>query len=243
MDTLYTCVADLSIVILCYRAGESAREFVQKTIRVLESSGIKNYELILVGNYIKDSQDITPGVVADMASHDSKIRYVAKVKEGMMGWDMKSGLEIARGKYIAVIDGDGQMPMEDIPKVYKKIKDEKIDLVKTFRIERGDSVWRKCISFMYNNIFHLLFPGLHAKDINAKPKIFTRETYEKFHLTSDDWFIDAEIMIQARRLNLKIGEIPTVFLGLTGRRSFVKMGTIFEFLRNMIRYRIKEFKK
>ncbi|KKQ57723.1 MAG: Glycosyl transferase family 2 [Parcubacteria group bacterium GW2011_GWA2_38_13] len=243
MNIFYTGKIELSIVILCYRAGESARDFVKKTIQELEVNNIKNYELMLVGNYLKDSHDITPIVVADIASNDSRIRYIAKVKEGMMGWDMKSGLEIASGQYIAVIDGDGQMPIGDIAKVYKKIKDEKFDLVKTFRIKRGDSVWRKCISAVYNNIFHILFPGLHTKDINAKPKIFTRQAYEKFHLTSDDWFIDAEIMIQARRLNLKIGEIPTVFLGLTGRRSFIKMGTVFEFLRNMIRYRINEFKK
>src|SRR3989338_6690119 len=234
MDNTLTNGIELSIIILCYRAGESARDFVQKTLQALEASDIKNYEFVLVGNYLKNSRDTTPHVIADIAAHNSRIRYVAKIKEGMMGWDMKSGLEVARGRYLAVIDGDGQMPIDDIVKVYNKIKNENLDLVKTFRIQRGDSMWRKSISFIYNYVFHILFPGLHSKDINAKPKIFTREAFENFHLTSDDWFIDAEIMIRARRLRLKIGEIPTVFLGLTGRRSFVKMGAVFEFLWNLI---------
>ena len=243
MDNTLTNEIELSIIILCYRAGESARDFVQKTLQALEASNIKNYELVLVGNYLKDLQDVTPQVVADIAANDLRIRYIAKIKEGMMGWDMRSGLGVARGRYLAVIDGDGQMPIDDIAKVYKKIKNENLDLVKTFRIQRGDSMWRKCISFIYNYVFHILFPGLHSKDINAKPKIFTREAFEKFHLTYDDWFIDAEIMIRARRLHSRIGEIPTVFIGLTGRRSFVRIGTIFEFLWNLIQYRINEFKK
>lgn len=234
---------ELSIVILCYRAGESIREFVGRIIQALESDQVFDYELVLVGNYHKNSHDPTPEVVRDLASRNPKIRFVARAKEGMMGWDMKSGLEITRGSYIVVIDGDGQFPVEDVVEVYKKIKDEKLDLVKTYRMHRGDSSWRKCISMVYNNFFHVFFPGLHSKDINAKPKIFTRETYDKLKLTSDDWFIDAEIMIQARRLHLKIGEIPTVFLGLTGRRSFVRLKTVFEFIKNLIKYRFKEFFK
>ena len=158
MNIFYTGKIELSIVILCYRAGESARDFVKKTIQELEVNNIKNYELMLVGNYLKDSHDITPIVVADIASNDSRIRYIAKVKEGMMGWDMKSGLEIASGQYIAVIDGDGQMPLEDVVAIYDKIRGEKLDLVKTYRITRGDSLWRKIISFVYNLLFRFLFP-------------------------------------------------------------------------------------
>jgi glycosyltransferase involved in cell wall biosynthesis len=159
-----------------------------------------------------------------------------------MGWDMKTGLALATGNYIAVIDGDDQMPVEDLIKVYEKIKKEKLDLVKTYRVKRGDDSWRKIISFFYNIFFKILFPGLNSRDINSKPKIFSMETYKKFDLISDDWFIDAEIMIKARRLKLKIGEIPTFFRGLRCRRSFVKPSAILEFIKNLIIFRINEFK-
>jgi len=231
---------DLSVVILCYRAGDSARLFVDNIVKALAGSNIDDYELVLVGNFL-DESDITPRVVADVASKNNKIKYVAKKKQGMMGWDMKCGLALAAGKHIAVIDGDGQMPIDDLIMVYEKIRFGMFDLVKTYRIERGDSAWRKTISFFYNLFFHILFPRLKARDMNSKPKIFTRQAFEKLDLKSDDWFIDAEIMIQARRHKLKIGELPTVFLGLTGRRSFIKIGAIFEFFRNLIVYRLAEF--
>lgn len=232
---------ELSVIILCFQAGDSAREFVPRTMKTLKNAKIINYELILTANYLKNSGDITPIVVADLASKDKRIKYVAKVKKGMMGWDMRTGLNLATGKYIAVIDGDGQVLTHDIIKVYKKIKRENYDIVKTYRIERGDSWLRKLMSFFFNVFFGILFPGLNARDINSKPKIISRNAYKKLKLSSSDWFIDAEIMIQARRYNLRIGEIPTVFLGLTGRRSFVKLTTVIEFIVNLLKYRFKEF--
>ena len=158
-----------------------------------------------------------------------------------MGWDMRCGLEMARGELIGIIDGDGQMSVSDVPPLYEMISLGHSDLVKTFRITRGDSLARRFISNVYNKLFHLLFPGLAARDMNPKPKILTRAAYRRMSLESDDWFIDAEIMIQARRLGLRIGELPTGFLGLTGRRSFVGLSAIIEFLRNMVRYRITEW--
>jgi len=63
---------------------------------------------------------------------------IAKAKERMMGWDMRSGLETATGAHICVIDGDGQMPSTDIVKVYRLLQVGGYDLVKTFRSKRDD---------------------------------------------------------------------------------------------------------
>lgn len=235
-------IPEISIVVLCYQAGDQTKPFVANTIKIMEDANIFDYELVLVGNYRPNTPDTTPAVVAELALANPKIKYVAKEKKGMMGWDMKSGLAAANGNYLAVIDGDGQMPIEDLVKVYNKIKNNGLDLVKTYRIQRGDSAWRKIISFIYNRIFSILFPGTKSCDINSKPKIFTRAVYNKFELTADDWFLDAEIMIQSRRLGLKIFEIPTHFRGLEDRKSFVKTTTIFEFIKNLVIYRISEFK-
>ena len=235
---------EISIVILCYKEGDAIKQFAKKTIDILEINKIYDYELVLVGNYHRNSDDQTPKVVAELADQNPKILYVAMLKQGMMGWDMRSGLREANGRYIAVIDGDGQMPIEDLVRVYKKIKAEKLDLVKTYRAERGDNRWRKFLNTFYNIFFRILFPGLNSKDINSKPKIMTREAYQKLNLESDDWFIDAEIMIQARRFNFKVGEIPTLFKKLSGeRKSYVGFLTVLEFIRNLIIFRIAEFKK
>ena len=113
---------EYSIVVLCYGSGELIRDFVEATIGVLLENDIRDYQLVLVGNYLESCTDLTPEIVKEFEKENPKILSVVKKKDGMMGWDMRAGLAAATGKYISVIDGDGQMPVEDLVKVYKKNK-------------------------------------------------------------------------------------------------------------------------
>ena len=231
---------NLSVVILAYRSGETLRGFVDALIRLL-SREEPEWELVLVANHFSDDGDNTPEIAKELAKSNPRIKAVTQIKKGMMGWDMRSGLEAATGKNLAIIDGDGQMPCEDVVRVYKKLIDENLELAKTYRLNRDDGLYRKVISSIYNIIFKILFPGLMSKDINSKPKVMTREIYRQMDLHSDGWFVDAEIMILARRMKLKIGELGTGFSCLVNRPSFVKVSSIFEFLGNLVRFRILEF--
>lgn len=153
-----------------------------------------------------------------------------------MGWDMRMGLDAARGTYIGVIDGDGQFPPESIIACLLKCELEELDLTKTYRVIRDDGLYRRFISIAYNAVFSLLF-GFKVRDINSKPKIIRRDKYELLHLESDDWFADAEIVIRARELGLKIGETPVHFKINDNRGSFVKPKAIIEFTSNLLKYR------
>jgi glycosyltransferase involved in cell wall biosynthesis len=234
---------ELSVIVLCYRSGGAARAFAARIRKSLLDAGIDNYQLVLVGNYVAGSGDTTPEVVRELAAGDPRIVCSAVLKQGMMGWDLRSGLALATGQYLAVIDGDGQVLVEDLVRVYRLLREQGLDLAKTYRKQRGDGLKRKLFSLVFNGFFHVLFPGLPARDINAKPKILTRAAFERMTLQSSDWFIDAEIMIQARGLGLRVGETETGFLGLTGRRSFIRLAAVFEFLRNLLRYRIAELRR
>lgn len=235
-------IPELSVVILCYHAAGLARELVSQIESELDEAGI-DYELVLVGNYLPgDTADETPAILKELAKDKPRFTVVAKEKGGMMGWDMRSGLETARGRHIAVIDGDGQMPMSDVMKVYRVLQVGNYDLVKTFRAQRQDGFYRRTISKCYNFLFTLLYPSAHVfRDINSKPKIMTREAYSKMKLVSNDWFTDAEIMIEALKHNLSVGEVSTVFYKNERRGTFVPFRAIFEFLGNLIHYRF--FKK
>ena len=231
---------EISVVVLAYRSATTITSFVDSLVESLEKEKLL-WEIVLVGNYIEGVLDKTPEVVKSIAARDSRIKVVAEIKKGMMGWDMKSGLQVATGRTLAVIDGDGQMPSSDVIRVYQLMKTNGLDFAKTYRAKRNDGSYRRLISVVYNILFKLLFPGINAWDMNSKPKIMTREFYEKVHLESDGWFIDAEIMIFVRRLRAKVGEIETEFLSMDSRPSFVKPLSILEFLVNLFWYRVKEF--
>ena len=231
---------NLSVVVLAYRSGEILREFVDSLVYLLDREE-PEWELILVANHFSDDGDKTPEIAKQFAKFNPRVKAITRIKKGMMGWDMRSGLEAATGKHLAVIDGDGQMPCEDVIRVYRKLINENLELAKTYRVNRDDGLYRKTISTVYNMIFKILFPGLMSRDINSKPKVMSRAVYRQMELHSDGWFVDAEIMILARRMKLKIGELGTGFNCLADRRSFIKVSSIFEFLENLIRFRFMEY--
>jgi glycosyltransferase involved in cell wall biosynthesis len=233
---------ELSIIILCYCSGEAVVDFVAQT-ELLVQSLTKDYEIILVGNYIEGDNDCTKEVVSRLAADNSRCKALCLPKKGMMGWDMRLGLEAAVGSYLCVIDGDGQFPIESIATCYQEIKTGKYDLVKTYRANRLDGIYRTLVSRTYNIVFNILFPGLGSVDVNSKPKMLTRRAYEQMDISSDDWFVDAEIMLNIRRHHMDFHEFPVEFGSLSGRSSFVKFRAIIEFVVNLIVYRLKEFKK
>jgi glycosyltransferase involved in cell wall biosynthesis len=231
---------DISVVVLCYRAEDFAPVFVARMKDVLERNRL-SYELVLVANCHPHAKppERTPEIVRELARNDPTLTVVARPKKGMMGWDMRSGLAVASGKTVAVIDGDGQMPPEDVVAVYECLRREGCDLAQTFRTVRHDGRLRGLVSRIYNIVLRCLFPRVKVRDANGKPKIFTREALARLSLHSDAWFIDAEIIIQASALNFRIGEVPTVFLANERRPSFVTPQAILGFACQLLLYRLK----
>jgi glycosyltransferase involved in cell wall biosynthesis len=228
---------EFSIAVLCYRAEESVIPFIENLHTILSLFRF-NWEIVLVANYWPGKSDRTPEVVRALCARLPHTRYIAMPKEGAMGWDMKSGLDACAGKYIGIIDGDGQFPVEAIFSCFAKIKSGDYDFVKTYRVLRSDSMYRNVVSSIYNWLFCLLFPayrGLH--DVNSKPKIMKREAYQRMELRARDWFIDAELVLNGLQLGLKMYEIPIKFDSLGDRKSFVRVGAILEFTRNLFSYR------
>ncbi|OGG63433.1 hypothetical protein A3C21_02495 [Candidatus Kaiserbacteria bacterium RIFCSPHIGHO2_02_FULL_59_21] len=239
-ETSATGRPDISVVVLCYKAGESVRALVARLEESLEARAL-SYELILVANYNASERaaDPTPEIVKELASRDRRAVAVALEKEGMFGWDVRTGLVRASGDAIAYIDGDGQNPVEDVVRAYDALCAAHADMALTYRVKRHDGLQRIFISRAYNLLLRALFPRVSVHDANSKPKIFTREALSRLALSSDDWFIDAEIVIQAAYKNFAVAQIPTVFHKNLHRSSFVTARAVIVFLAELVQYRIR----
>ncbi len=229
---------DLSVVILCYRAGELTRTVVSRMQQSLDSAAI-DYELVLVGNYdeARADTDTTPAVVRDIAANNQRVVALTDIKQGMFGWDVRSGLRAARGTTIAFIDGDAQNPVEDVLRLYQALQEKNADMAQTYRVTRHDGARRILISRIFNRLTRILFSNVTIIDINSKPKLFTRHAFQQLDLRADDWFIDAEIAIQSAQMQFNVVQLPTVFLKNEHRSSFVKIRTLAEFVINLVHYR------
>ena len=228
----------LSLVVPFYNEGETAEKVSLDLISEFEKNGI-NLELVLVDN---GSTDSTQEILQELATLNPEIKIVTIPVNKGYGWGVISGLREAQGDYLGVVHGDGQISAGDTVKIYQRLVVDKLDLCKAKRIERQDGLLRKIPSKAYNYIFPLFFP-VQTKDVNAAPKIMTRESYQKLKLACKDWFLDAEIMIKSQRLGYKVSEVPVTSEYRKGGGSKVRGSTVFEFLKNLLKYKTKGFRE
>ncbi|MBI5787777.1 MAG: glycosyltransferase family 2 protein [Candidatus Schekmanbacteria bacterium] len=233
---------ELSIVFPFYNEEKNIPHVVPKIIGKFEETGL-NYELVLVDN---GSWDQTANLLEQLSQKNPRLKIVTvKVNQGY-GWGIICGLQEAAGQHVGYMCSDGQITPDDVCRVYRLIQEGKCDLAKVNRVSRHDGRFRKIQSVVYNYIFSNIFK-IKSLDINGTPKIFAQKYLPDFALISQDWFLDAELMIKAQFMGLKVGEVDVDFLPRAVGKSNVKWTTVWEFLKNMYCYlwggELKQWKK
>lgn len=228
----------LSAIVLCYQAGDSIVHVIDPLHELLVRADLE-FELVLVANYWPNQRDPTPQIVAEFEQTHDCVSIVSQPKQGGMGWDMRCGFAAACGDTMILIDGDSQNPVDDVLKLYRLMHETGAAVGKGRRTTREDGIYRRLVSLVYNALFKILFGSRQLWDINGKPKGLTRDAYAAITLTADDWFVDAELILEAHRAGLSVVELPVVFNRNDDRASFVRAGAIWEFMRHMIRYRLR----
>lgn len=225
---------DLSLVMPCYNEEEVVAETLAELLRAFEQAGYR-LELIALDN---GSHDRTGEILRGFAErHERVIFHRVEVNEGY-GNGVLQSLPLCTAPWVGIVVADGQVDAHDIVKLFgvaTKTKPRK--LVKVRRRFRMDGWKRKIVSIIYNFLTTLMFGGLGSIDINGSPKILPREYLQRMNLRSKDWFLDAEIMIKARRLGLGVFETNVFAQMRPGGNSNVNAGTCWEFIRNLLRYR------
>ncbi len=134
--------------------------------------------------------------------------------------------------------GDGQVERHDVGRLFETTRRIKPPaLLKVRRRFRMDGLKRKLVSVVYNLVANALFGGLGSIDVNGNPKLFPRELLGRLDLRSKDWFLDAEILIKAKRLRVRVFEMNVFGHMREGGASSVRFGTCLEFVKNLLRAR------
>jgi glycosyltransferase involved in cell wall biosynthesis len=225
-----------SLVVPFYNEELIAENVVLDLLNAFRNRKVQ-FELVLVNN---GSTDRTPQILKKLAKSNREISIVNIAENRGYGWGIISGLKAANGDYLGLSPGDGQVCGTEVVKVYRKLIDDGLDLCKAKQCVRDDGLIRKIQSTAYNFILPIFFK-VQTRDINRSPKMIRRAVYELMHLSCEDWFLDAEIMIKSNRMALKVGEVPIYFEKRRTGKSNVKFTTVFEFIRNIIWYRLRNF--
>lgn len=227
---------ELSIVVPFYNEEDNAKNVLKTLAACLEREKIK-YEIIAVNN---GSVDNTGKVIDEVMGKNIKILKVEIKKNRGYGYGIMKGLSVCKGKYIGYQWGDQNSP-NAVLEMFNLLKNKKADICKITRIPRKDSIYRIIQSKIYNSIMKIVF-GVKSNDLNGCPKVMKQEVYNSLNISSTDWFIDAEIMIKCKRKGYVIKEIEVSPLSRQSGSSNVDFNTVIEFLINIVKYRISNFK-
>jgi dolichol-phosphate mannosyltransferase len=124
----------ISIVIPTYNEVENIGALLEELRSILGSSGIEDYEVIVVDD---DSPDGTWRVVERISREDSRVRLIRRVGVKGLGTAIVRGLNEARGDYVVVMDADFQHPPSLIPRLLDTAVKLGADVVVASRYTRG----------------------------------------------------------------------------------------------------------
>lgn len=227
---------ELTLVVPCY----NERELIARTVPPLFDAlalAIPRCEMILVDN---GSTDDTGRIVAELSARDPRIRTaVVEVNRGY-GLGVLTGYRAARGRCIGHVPSDGPVAPADIGALAARALAEGPGaIVSAVRRGRQDTLVRRTVSSIYNAFFRLLF-GRLCEDINGTPKFLHAVDVARMQPSAEDYFLEAEMLIKARRLGLRIVAVEVPSLPRTGGKSKVSarlVAACWEFIRNLLRAR------
>lgn len=175
------------------RAVDAAREECEE---LLAERDIADYEIIIVNDA---STDRTAEIADALAASDPRIRVVHHPQNRKLGGSMKSGFEAATGDLVLYTDADLPFDMHDVHKAIRLLRYYDADIVSAYRFDRtGEGYVRTVYSFFYNMMVRVLF-GVRMRDINFAFKLARTRIFDHVELKSEGSFIDAELVVRAKR--------------------------------------------
>lgn len=128
----------ISIIVPIY----NVEKYLDRCIQSLLNQTLKEIEIILVDD---SSPDNCPQICDEYAQKDSRIKVIHKKNAGL-GFARNSGLEIARGEYIAFVDSDDFVDVRMYEILYNTAKQKQCDAIFCgFYKETKQSVFIKVI--------------------------------------------------------------------------------------------------
>jgi hypothetical protein len=119
--------------------------------------------------------------------------------------------------YVFLTDGDGQFDLEELPIAVQLLTQH--DVVAGYRRHRRDGWWRQVWGRVWTMVVNRVF-GLGLRDANCAFKLVPQSLLRSSELRSDGALISAEILFEAQRSALSVGQCAvTHYPRQTGRQS------------------------
>lgn len=172
----------------------------------------------------------------------TKAIVISHIVNRGLGAAIKSGLEWAREQKadaVVTFDADGQHDAKDIQRLLSPIVKGKADLVigSRFKVRQNVPIDRLLINWGANFISFLFF-GVRSTDTQSGLRAFSKKAISKIDYKADRMEFSSEILIEAKRHNLKVSEIPirAIYTDYSRNKGQKNLNAIPVFARFLVKF-------
>lgn len=202
----------LSVVIPCFNESDNVTTVIHELQNIVKNYPYPMEVIVVDGNSSDGTPDRLTEVFADLDSDIFKL--VLLTQRGGYGADIMHGLAQATGDVLSWTHADLQTDIIDIIKAYELYLQKNTDNDKVFikGIRKNRRLLEKLFSMGMEIVTYFVL-NTYLSDINAQPKMFSREFYQTYLLNNppNDFSLDLFAMYNAKINGYTIYELPVIF--------------------------------
>ncbi len=183
--------AKITAIIACYKDAQAIPIMYERLVKMFNETKVR-YEIIFVNDCSPDNSE---AIISDIVANDYNVIGITHSRNFGSQSAFLSGMEIATGDAVVLLDGDLQDPPEIIPAMYKKWM-EGYDVVYGKRVKRE-------MSFFMNWLYKFFY------------RIFSKLSYIKIPVDAGDF------SIMDRKVVKELNKLPEKEIFLRGLRAWI----------------------
>lgn len=169
---------DVALIIPALNEEESIAELAAWIQKVMDASGL-NFEIWFVDD---GSTDSTWSVIESLHVLHPQIKGIKFRRNYGKSAALNTGFHYCNADVVITMDADLQDNPEEIPELYRMIKEEKYDVVSGWKKKRYDNAFTKNIpSKIYNSVTGWM-SGVKLNDMNCGLKAYRKEVVKSIEV-------------------------------------------------------------
>jgi glycosyltransferase involved in cell wall biosynthesis len=169
---------DISVVIPLLNESESLPELHDWIQRVCNSNSL-SYEIIFIDD---GSNDTSWETITRLRGKDTNVKGIRFRRNYGKSAALNVGFAAAQGDVVITMDADLQDSPDEIPALFKKIKEEHFDLVSGWKKKRLDNTLTKNIPSRLFNRATQTMSGIKLHDFNCGLKAYRKEVVKSIEV-------------------------------------------------------------
>jgi glycosyltransferase involved in cell wall biosynthesis len=208
--------------------------YVERSVRAARAALEEmrcDWEIVIVDDASTDGT----GARADrLAADDRRVRVIHNAVNRRLGGTLRAGYAAATKDLVFYTDADLPVDLGQLPRAVRLLDYQQADLLAGYRFDRtSEGLHRALYTIGYHVLIRLLF-GLRIRDVNFAFKLFRRSLLQRIELKSEGSFIDAELLLRARKAGAVMIQLGLDYFPRTrGPSKLSSLGVIAAIVREM----------